>query len=358
MRYIEILTEKVIGNLAIGYHRTKSLDVINSIVSNGFSPGNGDTYGKGVYMTYDLQSQLNPNMLKYGNYIIRNKINLNKYLIFDTDIAKLVYNNNFSLNDQLKLLQYNPSQIKKIMDIANNVYEYKADIAQPVYTADIAQPISELINKFTNGLVFTGRQDGKVIVAYNILSITPFGYADVPTPDTEIIWTKIKANIPKEEIQNIDYNKLSKKFPDNELYKQLAAVQKDGNAISYIKNPSEQVQIAAVQQNGFAIRCIKNPSEQVQLAAVQQDGYAITYIKNPSEQVQLAAVQQNGFAILFIQNPSEQVQLAAVQQNGYAIQYIKNPSEQVQLAAVKQDGNAIIYIDNPSEKLKQLAKRK
>jgi hypothetical protein len=147
------------------------------------------------------------------------------------------------------------------MDIANRKYDY---------TADIAQPISKLINKFTNGLVFTGRQDGKVIVAYNILSITPFGYADVPKPNTEIIWTKIKANIPKEEIQNIDYNKLLKKFPDNELYKQIAAVQKDPYAIQYIKNPSEQVQIAAVKQDGYAIKYIKKPSEQVQLAASEK----------------------------------------------------------------------------------------
>ena len=70
-------------------------------------------------------------------------------------------------------------------------------------------------------------------------------------------------------------------------------------------------------------------SEAAQIAAVQQDGDAIQYIKNPSEKIQMAAVQQNGYAIQSIKNPSEEVQMVAVQQNGYAIQYIKNPSEEV-----------------------------
>jgi hypothetical protein len=41
------------------------------------------------------------------------------------------------------------------------------------------------------------------------------------------------------------------------------------------------VQLAAVQQNGFAIQYVKNPSEQVQLAAVRQNPRTIRYIKNP-----------------------------------------------------------------------------
>ena len=47
--------------------------------------------------------------------------------------------------------------------------------------------------------------------------------------------------------------------------------------------------MAAVQRYGYAIYYIKNPSEEVQLAAVQQDGHAIEYIENPSEEVQLIA---------------------------------------------------------------------
>ena len=81
-------------------------------------------------------------------------------------------------------------------------------------------------------------------------------------------------------------------------------------------------------------------SETDQVAAVNRNGYAIQYIKNPSEKVQVAAVNQNGFAIYNIIkkgiNPSEDVQLAAVNQNVYAIEDIPNPSEKVkQLAREK-----------------------
>lgn len=84
-------------------------------------------------------------------------------------------------------------------------------------------------------------------------------------------------------------------------------------------------------QNKTNIVSYESPyiSEETKLAAVQQDGYAIQYIKNPSEQVQLAAVKQNGYAIKDIVDPSEKVQLAAVQQDDNVIDYIKNPTQNV-----------------------------
>ena len=127
----------------------------------------------------------------------------------------------------------------------------------------------------------------------------------------------------------------------------LAAIEREGYVIRYIKNPSEQLQLAAVEQAGQAIRYIDNPSEEVQLAAVKKDGRAIRYINNPSEEVQLAAVRKDGWAIQSIENPSEQVQLAAVKQDALTIRYINSPSEQVQLAAVKQYLGSIKYIRNP-----------
>ena len=107
-------------------------------------------------------------------------------------------------------------------------------------------------------------------------------------------------------------------------------------------------------------------SETDQLAAVNKNGDAIEYIKNPSEDVQLAAVNKKGSAIYYIFDkgiiPSEDVQLAAVNKTGSAILYIIEkgiiPSEKVQLAAVNKNGRAIQYIQNPSEKVKQLARDK
>ena len=157
-----------------------------------------------------------------------------------------------------------------------------------------------------------------------------------------------------EKDEYVNPNELADEYPI--LWKIFTPIAEKNNSLYLNEHPSEKVQLAAVQKYGKAIQFIKNPSEQLQLAAVQQDGRAIQFIENPSEQLQLAAVQQSAAAILFIENPSEKVQLAAVQEDGYAIQFIKNPSEQVQLIAVRKNSRSIQYIKNPTLKVKGIAK--
>ena len=85
-------------------------------------------------------------------------------------------------------------------------------------------------------------------------------------------------------------------------------------------------------------------TEAEQLAAVQQNGCALRYIKEPSDAVQLAAVQQAGYALQYIKEPSEAMKLAAVQQNGYVLQYINDQSNAVIDAALAQQPDSYIYI--------------
>ena len=80
---------------------------------------------------------------------------------------------------------------------------------------------------------------------------------------------------------------------------------------------------------------------------VQQNGNAIKYVKEPSEELRRLAVQENGLAIHYIKEPSEEVRRLAVQQNGRVIQYIKEPSEEECRLAVQQNGNAMQYIKEP-----------
>ena len=54
------------------------------------------------------------------------------------------------------------------------------------------------------------------------------------------------------------------------------------------------------------------------LEKVRQDGYAISYIENPSMEVQLEAVRQNWHAIQYIKNPSEEMQLIAALSKDYS----------------------------------------
>jgi hypothetical protein len=187
----------------------------------------------------------------------------------------------------------------------------------------------------------------------------------------------------------IDYLYINKIDPSEEV--KLAAVQKNGHALEYIKYPSESVQLAAVEQNVFSVGHIQKSqiSRKVKVYVLKMlmsfikhkefsdaiDLYKnlrsqrvnwqelepiaqhlkkhryvseseTTEFSNLSADEKIEQIKKHGFLIKNITNPSEDLQLLAVKNDGYwAIHWIiKNgivPSEAVQLAAVKQNGSAI-----------------
>jgi hypothetical protein len=62
----------------------------------------------------------------------------------------------------------------------------------------------------------------------------------------------------------------------------LAAVNKNGLTLHYIKNPTDAVRLAAIKQTSSAIVYITDPTEEEQIAALQKDGSLLFYIKHPS----------------------------------------------------------------------------
>lgn len=87
--------------------------------------------------------------------------------------------------------------------------------------------------------------------------------------------------------------------------------------------PSEEICIKAVKEDGHNLKYIseKFRTEKVLKAAISENGYAITYITNPSENLQLLAVKYSGLVIGEIENPSDNVILKAAQT------VLKNPCE-------------------------------
>src|ERR1044072_8844307 len=97
----DILNEEVFSSLAVAYHRTRNLKDTNAIGQSGFKAGGGARYGKGIYLTYDFDDQQDEYMTRnYGPFVIRCKVNLTGFLIFDPKIATLVYGSRSSLQDQ------------------------------------------------------------------------------------------------------------------------------------------------------------------------------------------------------------------------------------------------------------------
>lgn len=115
---INSLSEGVVAGTGYGktfidsYHRTgdvqdtqAALDKVKSILQNGFKPGTGALYGVGLYSTGDWLSQFggrgNGYMLGYGSAIIKFRTPAKGVLLFDYRIARKVYGNNYTLEDQL-----------------------------------------------------------------------------------------------------------------------------------------------------------------------------------------------------------------------------------------------------------------
>jgi len=155
--YIEQLTEEVKSTSAIVYHRTKKEYIPN------FEFGDGDTYGRGFYSTYDLDSQLRDNMLRYGKNIMQFQVQIRDFLILDKAEAIKVYGE-YNIKKQLIKLAPKIYILHKnfIDDLLINSRDYE-------YTSDLAKTLVDeiKINKYIKGMIFTGRQDGKVLVCYD-----------------------------------------------------------------------------------------------------------------------------------------------------------------------------------------------
>jgi hypothetical protein len=189
----ELLDEDISSGSAIVYHRTGKYgdSALKGIAADGYRVGGGAMYGVGVYTTYDLESQLQDYLRNtYGNIIIESKVlSMDKFLIFDYDIAKKIYGNvNYTLDNQLRLILGNNWRYFKDNDILKKLIEKVAIVK---YTADVAdtfyQNFKDTIVRNLRGIVFTGRNDGKVLVSYDRKNVEPLRY----TTDEAQSWTNI-----------------------------------------------------------------------------------------------------------------------------------------------------------------------
>ena len=70
----------------------------------------------------------------------------------------------------------------------------------------------------------------------------------------------------------------------------LMAVERNGNALRYVKEQTEAVCLKAVKQNGDALQYVKEQTEAVCLTAVKNDSYALQYVKDKDLFIKIAEV--------------------------------------------------------------------
>ena len=101
----------------------------------------------------------------------------------------------------------------------------------------------------------------------------------------------------------------------------MIAVSKRGYLIKNARTVTERILASAVSRDGQAIEYIFSHQrgkvdedqvpESVKRVALEENGLAIRYFKNPSEEHKIMAVKQNPDALEFIKNPSSEVLSAA-----------------------------------------------
>lgn len=199
---------KLPSEFRFAYHRT-SENAVSSIAKGGFTPGYGDMYGRGWYMCYDLESQLNPNMLFYGDAVIRSELYSKGLLIFDYNVAKRVYGSDYNLISQAleqkiyKNMDEMPLafiQMSKALEDTFQNPKFSASIAANAWTGGQNPMKIELTSYMDKGwrgnknsflhpslgtpknrkitsIMFTGNHDGNVVVVYSPNTAKPVDYA-------------------------------------------------------------------------------------------------------------------------------------------------------------------------------------
>ena len=172
------------GTTLTVYHRTKNQDIAGSICTVGFIAGGGRAYGTGIYSTFNLASSLkNSNLTAYGGEVLKATVDIKGFLIFNEELAKQVYGANYKLIDQVNNIigvnnVVSPSNRQKDLEYLESQSKRLEEGVE--WSSDVANGVSNrlrLDQSGVPGILFGGRTDGLVCVAYKQILVTPVAHA-------------------------------------------------------------------------------------------------------------------------------------------------------------------------------------
>jgi hypothetical protein len=192
-----------IKDFFIAYHRTR-YDHVRGIIEDGFITGYGSLYGEGWYFTYDLKSQENSSMTRrYGDTLIKAKINPKNLLIFDYNISKEIFGKKYTLKDQLiehykiyRDIIHIPRDLFEMSENLEKTFQqqsYSAHIAYHWFVKNYVDSQGQCKIKDVRGIVFTGNQDGNVLVSYSYETAIPFEFTLTDPTSGAVVseWTPV-----------------------------------------------------------------------------------------------------------------------------------------------------------------------
>lgn len=228
-----LLQEEVFGAQAFVYHgsTTPPEKFLDYLLKDTFTPGEGagSAYGRGLYTVYDLQGT-GTDRGAYGKYLYKLKVNLYGFIIFDPDIAKLVYKKEMPPAEQAELVGKE--------ELASKLPRNFSGMG---YTSSIAQKYSDILMGRVKGIVFTGATDGKVAVIYDTSIAVPVSYKEVTQRDwTPVDRSTLKPAISRSasgEFEELKYDpKMKKVLEIQKLPPEERVIDGDLN-LSFVKMP-------------------------------------------------------------------------------------------------------------------------
>ena len=169
-----LLLEEVYGAQAVVYHGTGAdpTALIDALLSDKFTPGvvAGAMYGKGLYTVYYLKGTQTETG-GYGDHVIKLKLNLYGYIIFDPFVASTVYGEMLTPAEQAEEVGYSETVIRALKRVRPP--------KDGKFTSDSALKVYKSLQHEVKGLVFTGRNDGRVAVVYDPTTAVPMAWKRV-----------------------------------------------------------------------------------------------------------------------------------------------------------------------------------
>lgn len=236
------------NNTATVFHRTRSMQDIQSMINGGYQPRQTQfsaMYGPGLYTVYDLESTTNPNSstIHYGDYVVKFKAeDLSRYLIFESDIAKQIHGDNWRIKDQVRILEIKtPNQY---WDWDRTQRESERE-----FTSNAAISFCEGQRPWLNGckgIIYRGRRDGYCLLAYAPYSELQFlAYVYAPLPTTvEFIdnnWIKSSKDVTVKSISKYKHKNDLQKSDDKLMNKNYSLVPPNTEVKFEIKNLEEKI---------------------------------------------------------------------------------------------------------------------
>lgn len=100
-----------------------------------------------------------------------------------------------------------------------------------------------------------------------------------------------------------------------------------------LSKEKEQELIEKIKVGVLSLRDVETQTEAICLAAMERDGEELVYVKHRTEKICFEAVRNRGETLMYMEEKTPRICLEAVKQDGWALEWVKERSEEICLAS-------------------------